>query len=503
MINTPSVVAMPQADHRKVKSFVTPTAAATAMTGSGMAVTLSVLADLCCQVDDVDITEAAQLDWEFHPTQTMFGSGPRKYMLAAIIVNPLLVLAFLGILVAAAAVYKFKRKGTWTQALGKCRAPSLSHVPFLFLVQGTSLVAARLAFFPADSPAFVVVLGWCILSLCVASPAILYFGILKRLPGHVAHVPDPYLFPEPEETRRVLRGWSRNVYRFTFGDIIWVSKEGASFFAERNGLYFEAYRPGYAPFACVELAQTVALSLLSAWRPGTGAACNGRNALICAMFAATTAVFSVVRPHSAALDNLVVSAVGATMTVSVVLMTVALWAPSASFALLFSLAAHLLLVGAIVVFVKSLWDIFAHVVGLYMGRRKATRKLLRKSDHELLNPKRDDTELAEMHAEGTEPSEAETRRLQVPAAGAGVGLQLKLPSLGGSNGSWAPLRASALLFESGSPKAERSPTVSPTVATGSAREWRSRSAASDNFSPLPRAVHTGTHQASMRSIELV
>eukprot|EP01064_Diplonema_japonicum_P036969 TRINITY_DN851_c1_g1_i4.p1 TRINITY_DN851_c1_g1~~TRINITY_DN851_c1_g1_i4.p1 ORF type:complete len:571 (+),score=123.71 TRINITY_DN851_c1_g1_i4:1623-3335(+) len=361
--------------------------------GAGAIARVAVLKDLGCEVEDVDIDEDETLDWEFHPTGLGVGNSPRKYLFGAVVMNPVLILGILTLLAGLAACLKFcKGLPTWGAALGAVKAPGLIFIPFLFLVQGTSLISARVAFFPGNGlGTFEVGLAWVVLIICITSPGVLYAGVLRRVHTEACMIPDARLHPDDPLVKRLCAtsgapkvnaytGVTAVLYKLAFGDRIWVSSDAGSFFADMYGGAFDSFKPGAVVwFPCLEIMVMVILSMLAAWRPTKGMACDTRNIFICCLFAGFFFTIVIKRPYLSVFDNFVAVLLSFCMFLSVLLMTTGLWMHLDSESFPFLSSAYILLSTAYVVFFKAVWDMVFYFIDIYIGRRQSARTLARES----------------------------------------------------------------------------------------------------------------------------
>ncbi|KAJ9445830.1 hypothetical protein DIPPA_35224, partial [Diplonema papillatum] len=381
---TPAPTTLSETQQKQLERASDVAVGAGVFTGSGIGPKLVVLKSFGCEVDDVDLDEATKLDWEFHPTQLAFGSDGRKFMTAAIVMNPVLFLIFWLFLTAVATSFYTSRKlMSWNKALGLARSPGMMALPFMFLIQGTSLISARIAFRPKDL--WLTVLGWGIMAFCVISPCLLYL-FLRRVPSRSLPIPDPILFPDHPAIRRLLEnsdeppkkplaGIKRKLYRFAFGDIVWVSRGSDPYFAEKYGMLFEGYRPGCSFYMAIDVGGMILLSVLSAWRPSSKTECNVRNVVFCLLFFTLMLLTCVLRPFNSVFDNLISFFLTSGMFIAILLMTMSIWMDDGSSDSLSAVAGWLLILTAFVVFGKALWDLFLYLLDIYMERRLTARTL--------------------------------------------------------------------------------------------------------------------------------
>ena len=362
------------------------------MSGSGASTAsrLNVLSSFSCLVDDVDLEEGEKLDFTFHPTgvSLTFGGSARGYITGALIMNPLLMVGMAFLLVLVAAVAHFSLKTPWRYAFGHLRTPGVLYIPYLFLLQGTSLVAARALFYPKGS-ILTATVGGVILVLCLTSPLVLYLKVLRKVSGTSIQVPDPRLVLtsdlDSDESVKQLTGKKASLYRFVFGSTVWVSREAEFRFAERYGIVFEVYKEGKTWFAIFEPSVMLVLSLFSAWQPGNNELlCNFRNALLCLLFLVFMMVVLFARPFSAPMDNLLASLVSTMVFLAILFMTVRIWSHQSQDSTLSDLAAWFLLLAAIVVLVKCIWDAGTYFCDVFLlARRKVAGRVLHNQDNDI------------------------------------------------------------------------------------------------------------------------
>ena len=349
--------------------------AAAAALGTANGGKLAVLKNFGCVVDDVDLGDDP-LDWEFHPTQAAFGSTRGKYFFAALVLNPLLVIGFGLIACAVAYVMKLFMGSSTSRAFGDARAPGVVYLLHIFLLQGTSLVAAQVCFAPGKHSVGVVVLSWFVLIGCVASPAVVYFGVLRRVPVHSELVGDPAIYGDGlgEETKPGKRANAR-WYKFLFGTAIWVSKEG--YFAEQYGVVFENLRADCLWYVTAESGVILSLSLLSAIKPSSLTTCDLRNFTIAAILVAFFLACLLKRPYIAPVDNCIAIMLSFLMAAAVVAMSLAIALEVSKSSGLYTIAKWCLLLSAMLMIAKVVWDIAQYIADVVVSRRSTARELAR------------------------------------------------------------------------------------------------------------------------------
>eukprot|EP01062_Namystynia_karyoxenos_P029974 TRINITY_DN22444_c0_g1_i1.p1 TRINITY_DN22444_c0_g1~~TRINITY_DN22444_c0_g1_i1.p1 ORF type:complete len:1079 (+),score=196.95 TRINITY_DN22444_c0_g1_i1:71-3238(+) len=349
-----------------------------------------------CRVDDVDLAAGEPIDREFHPTGIPLGAHDHRYLLGAVVINPLLPLLVGLVLLGLAAVQRRARGTGWTEALGRARAPGLCYVPVNFLMPGEALCAAHLAFFSDQAPLVAGIIGvvvicgssaapfllWSFFSdqaplvagiigvvvICgsSAAPFLLWSFFLKpaRLKKLVYTVPDERLATEGQ-----LSGWRRRLYIFVFGDRVWVNSHKAAprHFVQRYGVVFEGYRECMQQYACFEMALSVAVSLLASWKPQhPGGQCNTRNFLIVFSLAAFTAGVCLQRPFKALGDNALMGVNAMTVTTAVILIEISL---AMEYSQLDGPAHTLLMASCFLLTFKAGYDLLLYALEMRIGVR--------------------------------------------------------------------------------------------------------------------------------------
>ncbi|KAJ9437773.1 hypothetical protein DIPPA_21928 [Diplonema papillatum] len=311
--------------------------------------------------------------------------------MGAALMNPLLLAALALVVNGLALAWRWFKDVPWLEAQGSVQSPGVLSVPCLFLLQGTSFVAAQLLFFP-KSTAFGVLAGGTVLAACVASPILLYYYVVRQVPFDVAYVPDPRVTiattdcatanesesSDEDEDIKKLTGWKRRVYLFVFGDTVAVSIVESSFYAERWSHICDSYRPKYAVFACLEAGHMIVISLLSAWRPSGSGECNARNFILCLVLFVYAAALLYYRPLKAPMDNLLASFVSVMIFVSMLVMAIGVAVQAEAESILFLGAAYALLATAVIAFLKGIWDVGLYLYDLYIERRSQVRALNKK-----------------------------------------------------------------------------------------------------------------------------
>ena len=349
--------------------------------GAGNVGKLAVLNSFGCQMDDVDVGDEP-LDWEFHPTTMSLGSAVGRYKLAAMVMNPVVVVCIGLLVLCAAAVMQATQGYGREKAISVTRFPGILYIPYLFLLQGTSLVAAQVVFDPSRYPTMVAVLSYVTLALCLLSPVLLYTNVLRHVKREAELFPDPAIVGNPATGEPGKRANSA-VYKFAFGTDIWVSRQ--SYFAEKYGNCFESVKPTCLWYILCELAVILCLSLLSGWKPSSVTSCNIRNIFITILLVLFFVATVVKRPFLSAMDNLIAVVLSLLLASAVLGVTIAIAAESSKDSALYAISSVCLLVSALMVMVKCLWDFGIYVMDLLISRRSGAREQARSQDTVLKN----------------------------------------------------------------------------------------------------------------------
>eukprot|EP01063_Lacrimia_lanifica_P010271 TRINITY_DN1699_c0_g1_i2.p1 TRINITY_DN1699_c0_g1~~TRINITY_DN1699_c0_g1_i2.p1 ORF type:complete len:786 (+),score=107.48 TRINITY_DN1699_c0_g1_i2:291-2360(+) len=370
-------------DKDMLRNTAIPAATASVISGvgSGMAPgaagKLALIRNFGCEVDDVDLGFDEPLDFEFHPTGVALGRGRARYLVGAVVMNLTLLIAFLGLCVGGAVLLATVTDRTFEQSLAVLKSPGLLLVPYMFLLPGTCLASARLLFSPHVIGTPYAVLGGIVLVFVCASPVLLYTCIIRHVSAEAHIVADPRLFLASEivsdELRSgVLSGWKRMVYAFMFGDYIWVSY-GGSYFCDTTGLVFDSYKEGRAWVLLAEIGLNILLSFMSAWKPADSTQCHVRNGIISVAFLAFFGAVAWMKPFLAALDNAVATALAGMTAFALVAITIGIAGELGSDGVVFGISAWCLLLSALLVMAKGLYDLIVYAVDVFLERRQGAR----------------------------------------------------------------------------------------------------------------------------------
>eukprot|EP01065_Artemidia_motanka_P012606 TRINITY_DN16952_c0_g1_i1.p1 TRINITY_DN16952_c0_g1~~TRINITY_DN16952_c0_g1_i1.p1 ORF type:complete len:1086 (+),score=131.11 TRINITY_DN16952_c0_g1_i1:40-3258(+) len=328
-----------------------------------------------CSVDDVDLEEGEQLDREFHPTGLGIGNTTYKYMLGAIVMNPVIVVGT-GVIVAfAARLQVVMCRLKWEHAQSTVRSPGIIAVPLVFLMQGTVLAAGRVALYPAPVGSGAHAGGIISLAVCIITPLVIWRTVLRDLRESTCKVADPRL---SGTLGTALRPWQRKIYLVVFGKRVWVPiSDGVSpgaYCCERYGPFYEQYKEPGARFMLVELANMLALGVVAAWRPAGRVECCSRNCAATAVLLAHCVALIALRPYEAPVDAFLALTVAFGTAAAVGGMTTDLCASTDHFG---EFAAQSLLITANLVLAKAVADLLIWLADLRLARRSAPRSAAR------------------------------------------------------------------------------------------------------------------------------
>eukprot|EP01063_Lacrimia_lanifica_P031463 TRINITY_DN5190_c0_g1_i2.p1 TRINITY_DN5190_c0_g1~~TRINITY_DN5190_c0_g1_i2.p1 ORF type:complete len:1076 (+),score=84.23 TRINITY_DN5190_c0_g1_i2:35-3229(+) len=339
---------------------------------------LGAVRGLGCDVDDVDLGLGVPLDFEFSPTGLALGAGRMRYLVGAVVANVGVVVVTAAVMVGAARCAPVGGAGaSMNQRLAALRAPGLLLIPYVFLLPGTCLAAGRILFAggPVTVPAYgVSAMG---LLVCCASPCILYRTVVGKVGAKARLVDDPRL-GAPGSDGAMAPGRRRVVYRFVFGEQIWVSSGRESYFADKMGVVFDSYRAGLQHMLIVEVLMSLLLCFLAAIRPGRGPLCHSRNTAICLMFFAWLVAVVKYPPFLAPLQNYWTQLIAVCNAGALLLMTLAIALEENG--VLSEIAGVLLIHSALLTMGRGVYDVGAYTLDLYIQRRSGAWADARRGD---------------------------------------------------------------------------------------------------------------------------
>eukprot|EP01063_Lacrimia_lanifica_P010274 TRINITY_DN1699_c0_g1_i8.p1 TRINITY_DN1699_c0_g1~~TRINITY_DN1699_c0_g1_i8.p1 ORF type:complete len:805 (+),score=80.90 TRINITY_DN1699_c0_g1_i8:291-2417(+) len=378
-------------DKDMLRNTAIPAATASVISGvgSGMAPgaagKLALIRNFGCEVDDVDLGFDEPLDFEFHPTGVALGRGRARYLVGAVVMNLTLLIAFLGLCVGGAVLLATVTDRTFEQSLAVLKSPGLLLVPYMFLLPGTCLASARLLFSPGVSGGGWAAAGGAVLLLVCATPVVLYWYVIRRIPSGAHLSPDPRLFRagggmRSEAPGTYLTGTKRGVYEFAFGEHIWVSSAEGSYFCDTTGLVFDSYKEGRAWVLLAEIGLNILLSFMSAWKPADSTQCHVRNGIISVAFLAFFGAVAWMKPFLAALDNAVATALAGMTAFALVAITIGIAGELGSDGVVFGISAWCLLLSALLVMAKGVYDLMVYAIDLCLDRRQGARDAARRQE---------------------------------------------------------------------------------------------------------------------------
>ena len=321
----------------------------------------------CAESSDDDLED---LSWEVHPMGFAMGSSPSRFVLAAMLMNPVVVVVTGCVPLFLVMLFRYKGDD-WDTAMGKARWPGVLYLPHVFLLQGTSLVSALVCFNPGRHATATIVVAWAMLLVSCASPAAVYWVVVRRV-GSLAHcVDDPDVHGDPD-TGAPGKHAKNSLYKIAFGKSMWVSSQGH--FAEKYGIVFEGYREGCMWHILAESLVILVLSIVASIKTTDTLACNARNFIITAVLVLFFLACLVVRPFISAADNGFAIITSATVAASALFITIAITAGVAKDGGLYEAAFFSILLAAICVIAKGIWDIVQYAWDAWIERRASARE---------------------------------------------------------------------------------------------------------------------------------
>ncbi|KAJ9444575.1 hypothetical protein DIPPA_35377 [Diplonema papillatum] len=303
-----------------------------------------------------------------------------------------MILGFCAILLCVAVrVVQHVRGLSSDYALALMSSPGTLTIPFVLLLPGTGVAGMFLTLHAENL--FVKALGAAVCVLCVLTPLLTHRLIVRKIPGKVLYVKDPFLHPEDSYAQEhllasaeaealfaapAMRGWRRRLYIFVFGDLIALDRDEHAVFSRKYGAFCDKYRPGCANSRCWETANVVSISMLSAWQGASPMECTVRNGLMCLSLLLLALYFAARTPFSAPSSTLLSFAAAATTILSVVLSTIGNWQLDRAGYDHYMEAGHqLLLVSSVIVILKTVVELLALAYGHHIKRRARVRNLCR------------------------------------------------------------------------------------------------------------------------------
>eukprot|EP01063_Lacrimia_lanifica_P001976 TRINITY_DN11028_c0_g1_i2.p1 TRINITY_DN11028_c0_g1~~TRINITY_DN11028_c0_g1_i2.p1 ORF type:complete len:1233 (+),score=98.94 TRINITY_DN11028_c0_g1_i2:54-3701(+) len=351
---------------------------------------LGVFRALGCSVDDVDLGLDEPLDFEFSPTGIALADSKMRYLLGAVVVNSFIMAGCTAVVLAVAAFVPLAgADASMTRRLAALRAPGMLMIPFMLLLPGTCLAAARLLF-SGEAATYMYVVAALGLALCCVSPYFLYRTVVSHVKDMAYLTDDPRCAARDASTsdnaghrqQKPLTGWMLSVYRFAFGEQIWVSRGGDSYFADKMGYVFDSYRAGQEHMVLVEVMLSVALCFLAAFRPQGGAMCHLRNSVISLMFVAWLAAVVVQRPFLAPLQNYWTQVIAALNAIALVTITVGIAANAGPDGFQVEVTGFCLFWSAILTIGKGVYDMMSYTVDFVLKRRAGAWEAARENECE-------------------------------------------------------------------------------------------------------------------------
>eukprot|EP01065_Artemidia_motanka_P015296 TRINITY_DN1915_c0_g1_i1.p1 TRINITY_DN1915_c0_g1~~TRINITY_DN1915_c0_g1_i1.p1 ORF type:complete len:1128 (+),score=167.52 TRINITY_DN1915_c0_g1_i1:52-3384(+) len=350
-------------------------AAAVGVAAGPSAGTLAVIANADCRTDEDDSDEVKELDWELHPLGFAVGSSRHQYYVGAIIGNALLTFGFALLLTLLVSALSCRVKDSAAKTAASFKYPGINMIVIMFVLPGFSLASAQLLF--NSEEVGLRILGGFLLVVFLSLPGFLYWSVLRQARFNAVCLPDETLL-QMSGARKMMQVWF-------CGPNVWVTKDESqnAFFAERWSVCFDAYSGGRHWFVVLEMSSMLAVSVLSAWRPGEGPACDARNGLVILALGLLFLGIAVLRPFICAFEMLVNGFVALATFLAVVLLAVAM-ADNEAPDWVTDLAVFFLFACCAVVVLKGIMDIATEVYDLVTQRRQATRNSARNETlHEL------------------------------------------------------------------------------------------------------------------------
>ena len=237
--------------------------------------------------------------------------------------------------------------------LGLCRFPSAPLFVFQFLLQGTSLGAMMLVFYTPSPQAFVI--GLSALLFCMAVPIFLIYKVSKGVPQLA------YYQTDPETEQRV---WLKAL----IGPGEWVSKNQDDHWAFRYAVAVRPFRQGWACFAFVEMAGSLAIAAVQASNAQSLVGCGHKKLCAAIVFLVLLIVEAVTWPRARVRDNWLTLLALFVQVLAMTCMAVGYYAENLEHTG-FVIGANLLIVAVAVLLLKTALDLLSELYILVTRRR--------------------------------------------------------------------------------------------------------------------------------------
>eukprot|EP01063_Lacrimia_lanifica_P032544 TRINITY_DN5573_c1_g3_i1.p1 TRINITY_DN5573_c1_g3~~TRINITY_DN5573_c1_g3_i1.p1 ORF type:complete len:835 (+),score=84.71 TRINITY_DN5573_c1_g3_i1:62-2566(+) len=282
--------------------------------------------------------------WQFHPTGVALGEyGPAAGNLGLLLGSCVLVSA-------AVAAWKKATGCSWGAASSLLRVPGVLVFPFWFLLPGTALSAARLAFNGDGAAPWMGYLT--LLALCLAV-VMLRRKVMSRVHFYARAVEDPMLAGASEQMNGMERrlmdaggvgtsfdgevfvarpysGWRRALYTAAYGGDVWLTwdTDVEPTFVMQHGALFTRIAPGKLWFIDADLYAALLMSVLAAYTPAEETGCYTRAVALTLLCAAALLTVAVGQPYLAPMDNFCAAVAAAAVLVASIAGTISLFSKS-------------------------------------------------------------------------------------------------------------------------------------------------------------------------------
>ena len=337
---------------------------------AGSALRLTVVGQLCKLGQPMEKRKYPLL---LHPTQwVLFGSQAA----GVVVGNFLITISFWLVMSIVVQVVVCTGFFTNADAMGLCRFPSSPLFVFQFLLQGTSLGAMALVFYPPSTPLFL--LGAASLMFCCVVPFYVLYSVCNGVPRKA------YYLHDVDVDRKT---WLSAL----IGPGEWVSRFETNMWSYRYAAVVRPYRQEWACYSFVEMAASLTVAAVDSTTAHSLVACGHQKTGSAVVFIVLLVAEIYAWPHARARDGYMLPAFQCMQASALLLMATGYYVENTDY-WTFGAAAKLLVACAGVLVLKVVLDVCSEIYIYCTGRRDRLHELA-------LQPKLsgvEDVEVAEM-----------------------------------------------------------------------------------------------------------
>ena len=320
---------------------------------AGSALRLAVVGQLCKLGQPMEERTYPLL---LHPTQwVLFGSQAA----GVVVGNFLITISFW--LVMSIVVQAVHCTGYFKSmdAMGLCRFPSSPLFVFQFLLQGTSLGAMALVFYPPSTPLFL--LGAASLMFCCVVPFYVLYSVCNGVPRKA------YYLHDVDVDRKT---WLSAL----IGPGEWVSRFETNMWSYRYAAVVRPYRQEWACYSFVEMAASLTVAAVDSTTAHSLVACGHQKTGSAVVFIVLLVAEICAWPHARARDGYMLPAFQCMQASALLLMATGYYVENTDY-WTFGAAAKLLVACAGVLVLKVVLDVCSEIYIYCTDRRNRLHEL--------------------------------------------------------------------------------------------------------------------------------